>query len=181
MFVRARLRRGQTPAQDSAAMSDFDPDRAGRHAELDETTVARWQRFARGDTTIFPNHLGFVVEEVREDYCRMRLPNRTEMLQGAGIMHGGAIAALLDGVLVPAVGAVLPKGARYSTVDLHVQFIRAIPGTSRDGGPGEDALAEGWVTRRGRTTAFCESEVYSADSGALVAKGVATYNITLPS
>ena len=158
-------------------MSDFDPTRAGRHPELDEATAARWSRFASGDRVIFPTHLGFVVEEVREDYCRMRLPNRTELLQGAGIMHGGAIASLLDGVLVPAVGATLPKGARYSTVDLHVQFIRAIPGPGPDGSGGEDALAEGWVVRRGRTTAFCESEVYAAASGRLVAKAVATYSI----
>ena len=161
-------------------MSDFDPTRAERHEQLDDETITRWSRFATGDTTIFPVHLGFVIEDLRQDYCRMRLPNRTEMLQGAGIMHGGAIAALLDGVLVPAVGATLPRGARYSTVDLHVQFIRAVPGPRPDGTGGEDAVAEGWVVRRGRTTAFCESEVFAADSGRLVAKSVSTYNISLP-
>ena len=161
-------------------MSDFDPARAERFEPLDDQTVARWSKFARGGTTIFPHHLGFVVEDIRRDYCRMRLPNRTELLQGAGIMHGGAIAAIADGVLVPAMGAVLPRGARYSTVDLHVQFIRAIPGPGPDGTGGEDAIAEGWVVRRGRTTAFCESEVFAADSGKLVAKSVSTYNVSLP-
>ena len=41
----------------------------------------------------------------------------------------------------------------------------------------EDAVAEGWVLRRGRTTVFCESEAFGASTGRLVAKSVLTYNV----
>jgi uncharacterized protein (TIGR00369 family) len=113
--------------------------------------------------------LGLEVEETRIDYCRMRMPFRAELLQPGGVVHGGAIASLMDAVLVPAVGSVLGPKDRYSTVDLHVQFIGAV----KD----EDVIAEGWVTRRGRTVVFCESEAVGATSGRLIAKSVLTYNV----
>ena len=143
--------------------------RADRFEPLPDDAARRWRKFGKSDTVYFPNLLGFVVEEVRVDYCRMRLPFKPELLQAGGLVHGGAIASLLDAVLVPAVGSVLERGARYSTVDLHVQFIGAI----KD----EDAVAEGWVTKRGRSIVFCESEAHGAESGRLLAKSVLTYNV----
>jgi uncharacterized protein (TIGR00369 family) len=155
-------------------MTDRDVSAERREAfePLDDATAERWSRFARGDTVIFPSLLGLVVEEVRVDYCRMRMPFRTELLQGGGVVHGGAIASLLDAVLVPAVGSTLDRGARYSTVDLHVQYLGAVKG--------DDLVAEGWVTRRGRTVVFCESEARNVRTGAIVARGIATYNVAAP-
>ena len=148
------------------------PTRADRFEPLDETNARRWSRFAKGDTVLFAHLLGLVVEETRLDYCRMRLPFKPELLQGGGLVHGGAIATLLDSVLVPAVGSALERSQQYSTVDLHVQFIGAITD--------DDAVAEGWVTRRGRRVVFGESEAFAATSGRLVAKSVATYNVSAP-
>lgn len=141
--------------------------RADQFDPLDPDTARRWQRFGRQEQVLYPNLLGLVVEEVRVDYCRMRLPFRPELLQGAGVVHGGAIASLLDAVMVPAVGAALPPGARYSTVDMHVQYLGALVDA--------DAVAEGWVTRRGRNIVFCESEAIDAVKGRVVARGVLTY------
>jgi acyl-coenzyme A thioesterase PaaI-like protein len=59
---------------------------------------------------------------------------------------------------------------------MHVQFIRAI----RSGAEAQDAVAEGWVTRRGRRTVFCESEAFGASSGELLAKSVLTYAVSPP-
>ncbi len=137
---------------------------------MSEADAARWERFGRSQTVNFPTLLGVVVEEVRLDYCRMRLPFRTELLQAGGIVHGGAISSLLDTVVVPAVGSALDDSSRYATVDLHVQFLRAVKH--------EDVVAEGWVTRRGRTIVFCESEAFGATTGRLVAKSVLTYNVS---
>jgi uncharacterized protein (TIGR00369 family) len=156
-------------------MIGFTSTRADTHAPLDDETTARWMRFGQSSTVNFPVLLGLAVEEVRADYCRMRLPFRPEILQAAGLVHGGAIAALLDAVMVPAVGAVLERGASYATVDMHVQFIRAI----RSGDDAEDAIAEGWVSRRGRRTVFCESEAFGDRSGDLVAKSVLTYAVSM--
>jgi uncharacterized protein (TIGR00369 family) len=144
--------------------------RAERYEPLPEDTAARWARFGRSETVFYPMLLGLVVEETRIDYCRMRMPFRSELLQPGGVVHGGAIASLMDAVLVPAVGSLLGPRDRYSTVDLHVQYIGAV----KD----EDVVAEGWVTRRGRTVVFCESEAIGAISGRLIAKSVLTYNVS---
>ncbi len=152
----------------------FESARAAGFSPLDDATTQRWMRFGRSGTTTFPMLLGLVVEDVRRDYCRMRLPFRDELLQAGGAVHGGALSSLLDHVLVPAVGAVLERDAVYSTVDMHVQFISGIVGGDR----AEDAIAEGWINRRGRRTVFCESEAHGATSGRLLAKGVLTYAVS---
>ena len=144
--------------------------RAEQFAELDEETQARWKKFGRWDKVLYPTLLGLTVEEVRVDYCRMRMAYRPELEQPAGLVHGGAIASLLDSVVVPAVGAAYGPDARYSTVDMHVQFISAVIK--------QDVVAEGWIVRRGRSVVFCESEAINAVTGKLVAKSVLTYNIS---
>ena len=100
--------------------------RAEQFEPVDAETDARWARYGAPGTVTFPAFLGLRVEEVRRGYCRLRLPFKPDLLQAAGIMHGGAIATLLDSALVPAIGATLPPKSQYSTVDLHVQFMAAL-------------------------------------------------------
>lgn len=157
-------------------MSGWTSSRAATFEPLDDETTQRWLRFGTSGTTTFPMLLGMVVEDVRVDYCRMRMPFRDDLLQAAGVMHGGALASLLDHVMVPAVGAVLERGQNFSTVDMHVQYVRGIVGGDR----AQDAIAEGWVTRRGRRTVFCEAEAYGATSGDLLTKSVLTYSVSPP-
>ena len=144
--------------------------RAERYEPLPDDAAARWAKFGKSETIFYPMLLGFEVEDVRIDYCRMRMPFKPELLQPGGVVHGGAIASLMDAVLVPAVGSMLGARDRYSTVDLHVQFIGAV----KD----EDVVAEGWVTKRGRTVVFCESEALGATTGRLIARSVLTYNVS---
>jgi uncharacterized protein (TIGR00369 family) len=144
--------------------------RADQYEPLPDAAAARWAKFGRSDTVFYPMLLGLEVEETRIDYCRMRLPFKAELLHAGGIVHGGAIASLMDAVLVPAVGSVLGPKDRYSTVDLHVQFIGAV----KD----EDIVAEGWITKRGRSVVFCESEAVGAVSGRMIARSVLTYNVS---
>jgi uncharacterized protein (TIGR00369 family) len=143
--------------------------RADSYAALVGEPAERWARFGATDRILYPNLLGIVVEEVRLDYCRMRLPFKPELQQAGGVVHGGAIASLLDMVVVPAVGAALESGARFSTVDLHVQYLGALVDT--------DAVAEGWVTRRGRTIVFCEAEAVEAGTDRLLARSLLTYHV----
>lgn len=144
--------------------------RADQFEPLPADASARWAKFGKSDIVYYPMLLGLEVEETRIDYCRMRLPFKPELLHAGGIVHGGAIASLMDAVLVPAVGSVLGRNDRYSTVDLHVQYIGAV----KD----EDLVAEGWVTKRGRSVVFCESEAFGASTGRLVARSVLTYNVS---
>ena len=116
------------------------------------------------------NLVGLEVEELRSEYARMSMPFRQENLQAAGVTHGGAIATLIDTVVVPAIGTGLPEGSLWSTIELHVQYHR--PLTS-------DAVAEGWVTKRGRSIVFTAAEVVDAE-GRIVATGTATYSVKMP-
>ncbi len=144
--------------------------RADQYEPLAPDAAARWAKFGKSEAVYFPMLLGLQMEDTRIDYCRMRLPFKAELLQAGGLVHGGAIASLMDAVLVPAVGSVLGPNDRYSTVDLHVQFLGAV----KD----EDIVAEGWVTKRGRTVVFCESEAVAVTSGRVVAKSMLTYNVS---
>jgi uncharacterized protein (TIGR00369 family) len=144
--------------------------RADQFEQLDGEAATRWAKFGKSETVFYPMLLGLEVEETRVDYCRMRMPFKADLLHPGGIVHGGAIASLMDAVLVPAVGSVLGPTDRFSTVDLHVQYIGAV----KD----EDVVAEGWVTKRGRRVVFCESEAVGATSGRLIAKSVLTYNVS---
>lgn len=150
--------------------------RADQYEPLPAEAAERWAKFARADetgTVFYPMLLGLEVEETRIDYCRMRMPFQPQLLQPGGVVHGGAIASLLDAVLVPAVGALLDRTARFSTVDLHVQYLAAVED--------EDVVAEGWITKRGRSVVFCESEAVGATSGRTIAKSMLTYNVSLGS
>lgn len=141
-------------------------------AELDGDVRARWLGYGKWGRDYYPNLVGFFVEEVRRDYCRMRLPFRPVLEQPAGVVHGGAIASLIDSVVVPAIGGAYEPSVGFATIDLHIQYLGAL----RE----EDAVAEGWVVQRGRSIVFCEAEVLGASSQSLLARGQLTYKVSQP-
>ena len=146
--------------------------RAEQFAPLSTESAARWAKYGTWQRMYFPKLVGVLVEEVRADYCRMRLAFRPELEQPAGAVHGGAIATILDSVVVPAVGSAYGPEQRYSTVDMHVQYLSALVA--------EDGVAEGWVVRRGRSTVFCEAELVGAISGKIIARSMLTYAVAPP-
>lgn len=151
------------------AMSTVDGTRADQHANLASDVKETWMRYGQPGKQLYPQLLGFTVEDVRAGYCRMRLPFKPDLQQAGGRLHGGALASLLDAVLVPAIGSGLGPGALFSTVDLHVQYHAA--------GKDHDVVAEGWVTKQGRAVVFGEAEARDAETGQLLAKAALTYNI----
>jgi uncharacterized protein (TIGR00369 family) len=146
--------------------------RADRYPLLTDDVTARWLGYGQWEREYYPKLLGMSVEEVRQDYCRMSLPFKPALEQPAGVVHGGAIASLIDSVVVPAIGGVYGPGVNYSTIDLHVQYLAAWRR--------EDAVAEGWVVQRGRSIVFCEAEVLGRTSGAVLARGHMTYKVSQP-
>jgi uncharacterized protein (TIGR00369 family) len=144
--------------------------RANDFAILTPEVNDRWKNFGQWDRTYFPKLVGLHVEEIRIGYCRMVLTYREELEQPMGVVHGGAIATLIDASVVPAIGSAYDNTVGYSTVDLHVQYHNALVK--------EDAIAEGWVTKRGRSVVFCESEVFGRTSGKQIARGYMTYSIS---
>jgi uncharacterized protein (TIGR00369 family) len=144
--------------------------RAGQFPPLPADAAERWAGYGAWDEVYFPRLVGLTVEEVRSDYCRMRLPWRTEITQPAGVAHGGAIATLVDSVAVPAIGSHYADRRAFATIDFHLQFLGALVD--------EDAVAEGWVTQRGRAIVFCEAEVVGAASGRTIARGALAYKVS---
>lgn len=144
-----------------------DTDRALTHTPLPDEARRRWSKFGKWDRVYFPQLVGIEVDDVRVDYCRMSMPFRPELEQPMGIVHGGAIATLLDVVVVPAIGSTLEPDVGYSTVDMHVQYLTSLVG--------ETAIAEGWVVKRGRSLIFCEAEITGATSGKTIARASLTY------
>ena len=86
-----------------------------------------------------------------------------------GVVHGGFLVAMLDSLCGHAVrtthgDAEVPQ----VTLELKTSFIgRALPG---------ELVGEGWVRHRGKSIAFAEAELRSAD-GNLVARASATFKI----
>ena len=130
-----------------------------------------WRRFGSWSERFFTNVVGIVLEEVRLDYARMRLPYRPELRQPAGVVHGGAIATLVDVVVVPAIGSAYEEFHRLLTLDMHVQYLDPIVE--------EDAVAEGWVEKRGRSIVFCRVEIRGA-SGRLATTASLIYKVGKP-
>jgi uncharacterized protein (TIGR00369 family) len=150
----------------------MEPLHADRFAPLDAPLAERWAKFPKGwDRPYFPTVVGLVLEEVRTDYARMRLPYRPELEQPAGVVHGGAIATLIDTVVVPAVGQAYDARWAYFTIGMNIRYIGAVAQ--------QDAVAEGWIEQRGRSLVFCRAEVRTED-GRLAADGTLTYTVRPP-
>jgi len=145
---------------------------AARFEPLTPEHAARWTTFPRFDDVVyFPRFVGLVLEEVRRDYSRMRLPFRPELRQPAGMVHGGAIATLIDTVVVPAIGSAYDERRRLLTISMTIQYVGGIAN--------EDAVAEGWVERRGRSIVFCRVEVRTGASD-LAATAAVVYKVGSP-
>lgn len=73
-----------------------------------------------------------------------------------GVVHGGLVCTLLDTVAGCAVHTTLPAGFGYTSIELKVNYLRAVHATS---GP---LTAIGTVVKPGRRVAFAEGEVRDA-------------------
>jgi uncharacterized protein (TIGR00369 family) len=84
-----------------------------------------------------------------------------------GAMHGGWAATLLDSAMGCAVNTTVAAGFHYTTVDLTINYVRAV--TEATG----EVRAEGKVVHAGRRIATAEGRLTTAD-GRLLAHGVTT-------
>ena len=86
------------------------------------------------------------------------------------IMHGGAIASLIDTAAMVAAWSEgeVPANARGTTVNITVAYLAAAQQ--------EDLRAVARVLRRGRNLVYLDVEVTGA-SGNAVAKGLVTYKL----
>ncbi len=84
-----------------------------------------------------------------------------------GMVHGGLVATLLDSALGCAVHTTLPAGVGYTTLELHVNFVRPV---TKDTG---ELRCEGVVLHAGRRLATAEAKVFDG-AGKLYGHGTTT-------
>jgi len=85
----------------------------------------------------------------------------------SGTIHGGYIATLLDSAVGCSIRSMLPQGQGFTTLELKVNYIRAI--TDRTG----PVRAEGKIISVGRQVAVAEAHITDAD-GKLYAHATTT-------
>ena len=121
----------------------------------------------------FGQKLGIVCDEIERDRVRMRLPFSNGVTTVGDMVHGGAIAALVDTAATAAAWANpdLPAGARGTTIGFSLSFLAA--------GRGEDLVAKAEVIQRGKSICVCDV-VVSGASGRVVARANVTYKLSGP-
>jgi uncharacterized protein (TIGR00369 family) len=121
-------------------------------------------------------HLGIELRALEPDRAELLLPYRAELATMGDVVHGGAIATLIDTAGMAAAWAndeEAPEGATGSTVSMTVEYLEAARGG--------DLLATAVPLRRGRSLCFCEVEVTEPPGERLVAKGVLVYRFAVGS
>ncbi len=115
-------------------------------------------------------HLGMQLIEIQPGMATLLLPFTDAVVTVGTIVHGGAIASLIDTAAMLAAWSdvEVPAKPRGTTVNLTVAYLAAADK--------EDIHAIARVLCRGRSLVYLDIEVKSA-SGNAVAKGLITYKI----
>ena len=117
--------------------------------------------------------LGIDLGEVGDGIVTMRLTPAEYHYNPLGSVHGGVIATLLDSVMGCAVHSTLPQGHGYTTLELKVNYIRAITDTTGE------VTAEGRIVHVGRRSAVAEAKLADA-AGRLYATASTTCLVMEP-
>jgi uncharacterized protein (TIGR00369 family) len=101
--------------------------------------------------------VGFTIESVEDGRVTMVMRAQESQYNPIGMVHGGIIATVLDSVMGCAVHTKLPVGRGYTTLEIKVNYLRAVReanGLMR---------AVGTVIHFGRQTAMAEASFLDAD------------------
>src|SRR5687768_6906106 len=122
------------------------------------------QKIARGELPPPPIAalLNFTLIEIGEGHAVFGVVPAEYHYNPIGVVHGGLAATLLDSAMGCAIHSMLPAGAGYTTLELKVNFIRAM--TAETG----RMRGEGKLIHLGGRTATAEGRVID-ESGKLYA------------
>lgn len=109
-------------------------------------------------------HLGIELADLPEDRAELRMPFDDRLATAGDVVHGGAIAALIDTAGMAAAWSddTVPEAVAGSTVSMNVNYVAAARGC--------DLRAVATVVRRGRSLCFADVTV-TDPAGDVVARG----------
>jgi len=143
-------------------MTTIDP------AAVSGLELMRWVQANRtADVPSIGRLLGMRFDEVEHGRIVMSLDTRPDFANPLGTVHGGITATLLDSVMACAVHTTLPAGLGYTTLELKVNYIRAV------GTDGQTLTATGTVIHAGRRSATAEGTILDVQ-GRLIAHATTT-------
>ncbi len=132
--------------------------------ELDEVRIARiHEAFA---SVPYAKFLGLELGEMKPGEASIHLAVRDELRQNRGVVHGGAVASLIDTASAFAVVTRLEPDERVTTTDLTIHYLRPVSAGR--------ITATARIVRAGRRLFVLSVEVMD-DQQKLIATAVTTY------
>jgi acyl-CoA thioesterase len=130
-------------------------------------TAAQLRRIQKALGTVpFAQLLGIELDDLGPGTATLSLLVRKELKQNHGVVHGGAIASLIDTATAFAIISLLPPNERVTTVDLTISYLRPLTeGRIK-------AVAK--VLRAGRRLIVVSADVFDKD-GNLATTALSTY------
>jgi acyl-CoA thioesterase len=125
------------------------------------------ERFNETNRSHFGGHLGYRLVDVRHGWARLEVESRTELLNPAGVMHGGASFGLADSAVAAALLTIYGPGFALLTIEMKINYLEPIVSGT--------VVAEASVLRSSRRSAYAEVDVRAG--GKLAARASTTYMI----
>jgi uncharacterized protein (TIGR00369 family) len=136
------------------------------------------RRFFRAFAEAVPHNraLGIEIVELGDGYSRYRLPYDPRLIGNpeTGVLHGGAITALLDACCGSAVFNALPEPQPIATLDLRIDYLGPAE-------PGREVLARAECYKMTKNVAFVRAIAYHDDEARPIASAAGTFMVATPS
>lgn len=130
-------------------------------------TAAQRRRIEKAVETVpFARLLGIEVDSIEPGTATLGLTIRHELTQNHGVVHGGAVASLIDTATAFAILSLLAPKEKITTVDLTINYLRPLTAGR--------ATATARVLRAGRRLLVVSADVFD-DGGTLAATALSTY------
>ena len=130
-------------------------------------TAAQARRIRKAvDSVPYAHLLGIELDGIDRGRATLGLEVRKDLTQNHGVVHGGAIASLIDTAMAFAIISLLAPGEKVTTVDLTISYLRPLT-------KGRVA-AVAKVVRAGKRLFVVSADVFG-DDGKLATTALSTY------